>query len=159
MLFCDPFCTSSSKLLQPGRHSRSILRSYGCRRKQLHYFQAWMFSPRVQRFRDLFWSQHGRWPVSPSDTRNVSHTFQISSGNYLPVVLVFLVMYTTDAVVFESCLMVGGVEVEFGTFQGRQFLLVKGQAMMGKDAAAIVGNCFCGAVFWCWSQSSAFGLY
>lgn len=84
MLFCDPFCTPSSKLLQPGRHSRPILGLYRCCRKQLYYFQAWMFSPRVQRFKDLFWSQRGRWPACPSDTRHVSHTCQTSSGNYLP---------------------------------------------------------------------------
>lgn len=146
MLFCDPFCTSSSKLLQPGRHSRTILRPYRCHRKQLYYFQAWVFSPRVQRFKDLFWSQHGRWPVCPSDTRHVSHTFQTSSGNYLLVVLVFLVMYTTDAVVFEGCLLVW-VEMEFGTFQGRQFLLLKGQSMMGKDAAENMGKYFWEVVF------------
>lgn len=61
MLFCDLFCTSCSKLLQPGRHSRTILRSYGCCRKQLYYFQACIFSPRVQRFKDLFWSA---WQVT-----------------------------------------------------------------------------------------------
>lgn len=62
-------------------------------------------------------------------------------GITCPVVLVFLVMYTTDAVMFEGCLLVG-IEMEFGTFQGRQFLLVKGQAMMGENAAEIMGIYF-----------------
>lgn len=50
-------------------------------------------------------------------------------------------MYTTNAVMFEGCLPVG-VEMEFGTFQGTQLLLGKGQAMMGKDAAEIMGKYF-----------------
>lgn len=115
-----------------------------------------MFSPRVQWFKDLFWSQHGRWPVCPSDTRHVSHTFQTSSGNCLLVVLVFLVMYTTDAVLFECCLLVG-IEMEFGTFQGRQFLLVKGQAM--KRCSRNYGDLFLSGCLLMLISKQCFGLY
>lgn len=63
---------------------------------------------------------------------------QTSSGNYLQVVFVFLVMYRADAVAFEGCLLVGE-EIKFGKFQGKRFHLVKCQAVMGRDAAEVIG--------------------
>lgn len=50
-------------------------------------------------------------------------------------------MYTADAVVFEGCLLVG-TEMKFDKFKGRQFHLVKCEAMMGKDAAEIISMHF-----------------
>jgi len=47
-------------------------------------------------------------------------------------------MYTTDAVVCEGCLLVG-IEMKFDKFKGRQFHLLKCQAVMGKEAAEMIG--------------------
>lgn len=47
-------------------------------------------------------------------------------------------MCTTDAVVFEGCLLVG-TEMKFDKSQGKQFHLVKCQAVRGKDEAEMIG--------------------
>lgn len=141
----EPFslCTSVADTRKNNRSAFKPECSHpGCRLLKI-YFTVW---------------EHPRWPACPSGTRQISHTCQTSSGNHWQPVFVFLVMYTTNAVVFAGCLLVG-TEMKLDIYKGRQFHLSAMSDCNGKGGSRCnsVGLSYRVQVFWYWFKASTLG--